>query len=90
MGGDSFKYPKCSQGQPIKGGGHVKYSLKDGQTLRLLSFCGACNLVYVGTPNYRSTYIMNAIHIVARVVSALLSAVITIGIGLVFQFGHLA
>jgi hypothetical protein len=33
---------------------------------------------------------MNAIHIVARVVSALLSVVITIGIGLVFQFGHLA
>ena len=33
---------------------------------------------------------MNAIHIIERVASALLSVVITVGIGLIFQFGHLA
>jgi hypothetical protein len=33
---------------------------------------------------------MNDIHIVTRVVSALLSVIITFGIGLIFEFGHLA
>jgi hypothetical protein len=50
---------------------------------------GARNLVDVESPNYRSTSIMNAIHVIERVASALLSVVITFGIGLVFEFGHM-
>src|SRR5258708_28555132 len=73
--GHRLEYPQGSQWQSVVGGWHLKFSLTDCQTLRLLRI-GAWSNVLSSEPINPSEYIMNQIHLVATLAQRLLAVTI--------------